>query len=134
VSDTTSSNARQIAALFEGIAESVENYRDQNYSALGPKGRAALDSVLQHLYDLHDRFTGIAIQRTLEFAQEQVDQIIDVTKRAETALKHLRTTQKIIQIASSIAELGEAITTADYGAIPEAIKSASDALSNDSDD
>jgi len=114
--------------MYESMAETVERYRDQHYSALTAEQRAALDTALQRLYDTHDRFTAIAIRNTLDALGDQLREITTITSRAAESLKHLKTAERIIKIVAAAAELAEAITAANYGAIPDAIATAASAL------
>lgn len=114
--------ARQLASLFSRISESLDAYRNRYFAELTPEQRDELEDRIQQLDDIHDGFTAIAIQDTLNSIKGDLDQITTATTQAQQSLRHLNTVAQIIKVASAASELGQAIVTADYGAIPQAIK------------
>ncbi len=117
----TADQARQLANLFSRMSETVDAYRTQHFAELAPEERDELEDRIQQLDDIHDDFTAIAIEDTLNSIKGDLDRIANVTTQAQQALHHLNTVAAIIKVASAASELGEAIVTADYGAIPQAI-------------
>ncbi len=125
--------ARKLAASFAGLAAQVEAYRDSHLSELTKKQQAFLDRVSQGLEDAHDKFVGIAIQETLDSIAGDVKQLDVVTDDAKRALNHLNSVSEGLKIAAGLADLSAAIVTADYGAIPSAIKGIADAVAKKTD-
>lgn len=113
--------ARQLAALFSRFSESVDAYRTQYFAQLTPEERHQLEGRIQQLDDIHDRFTEIAIEDTLNSIKGDLDRITAATTQAQQSLAHLNTVADIVNVVSAASALGEAILTADYGAIPQAI-------------
>ncbi len=114
--------ARHLASLFSQMSETVDAYRTQAFAQLTPEERNQLEDGIQQLDDIHDAFTAIAIEDTLNSIEGDLDQITTVTTQAQQSLRHLNTVAQIVKVVSAASELGEAIVTADYGAIPQAIK------------
>jgi len=125
--------ARRLAASFAGLAAQVEAYRDSHVSELTNRQQAFLDDVAQALDDAQDKFVGIAIQETLDSIAGNVKQLEAVTQDAKHALNHLNSISEGLKIAAGLAGLAGAIVTADYGAIPSAIKGIADAVANKTD-
>lgn len=125
--------ARQLADLFASMSETVDNYRLQHFETLTPSQREDLEQTIQRLDDLHDEFTSAAIADTLNAIRSDLDQIAAVTTDAQQALKHLNDFATIVNIVAAATELGEDIATADYGAIPQAIKDIAQAIPQKSD-
>lgn len=125
--------ARQLADLFSQMAETVDAYRTQHFEKLTADERNQLEQVIQHLDDIHDQFTAIAIQDTLNSIREDLGQIRVLTTQAEQSLRHLNTVAEIVKVISATAELGQDIFTADYGAIPQAIKDLAQAVAETAD-
>jgi len=124
---------RQVAAEFQRMSEAVDDFRQQHFDALTADQRARLEQFVQRLDDIHDQLTGLAIDKTLDALRGDLDRIASVTTQAQQALKHLNTVAEIVKIVSAAAELGQAIATADYGAIPQAIEDIVQALPQKSD-
>ncbi len=125
--------ARQLAGFFAALARQVEAYRDSHASELTTEQQEFLDSVSQQLDDTHDKFISIAIQNTLDAMAGDVQQLESVTQKAKDALQHLNTVSEGLKIAAGLADLCGAIMTADYGAIPSALKGITDAISKKTD-
>jgi spore maturation protein SpmA len=120
--------ARQLADLFANMAQEIDAYREQHFNDLSVPQRTILEDAIQKLDDAHDTFTSIAIQDTLNALPDDISQIAAITTQAQKTLKHLNEVAKIVSIASSLAGLAMAITTADYGLIPTAIVSIANVL------
>lgn len=124
---------RQVAAQFEHMAEAVDDFRQQHFDELTADQRARLEQFVQQLDDIHDQITALAIDKTLDALRGDLDRIASATMQAQQALKHLNTVAEIVKVVSAAAELGEAIATADYGAIPQAIEDIVQAVPHQSD-
>jgi hypothetical protein len=119
----TDDQAQRLADLFTKLAGDVDNFRSAHYDELSFARRAELEDKIQQLYDFHDRFAGDAIQNTLNAMQGDLSQITNATGQAERALQHLKTVQQVVSIVAAAATVAEDIVTADYGAIPEDVRS-----------
>ncbi len=95
---------------------------------LSPQRRAELEEQIQQLYDFHDQFAGDAIQKTIDAMQGDLDKLTSVTRQAKDALQHLKSIEQVVNIVSAAATLAEDIVSADYGAIPEAVRSLAQAV------
>jgi len=115
--------AQQLADLFTKLAGEVDAFRNAHYDELSSGQRADLENKIQQLYDFHDQFAGDAIQNTLKAMQGDLSQIARVTSQAEQALQHLKTVEQVVKIVSAASTLAEDIVLADYGAIPEDLRS-----------
>lgn len=124
---------RQLAGLFSQMSETVDAYRTQHFTQLTPEERDRLEQLIQQLDDIHDGFTAIAIQDTLNAIRDDLNQITTVTTEAQQSLHHLNTVAHVLKVVSAAAELGSAIITADYGAIPQAIKDLAQAIPQTAD-
>lgn len=129
----TADQARQLADLFSQMAATVDAYRAHNFKQLSLDDRERLEQLIQQLYDIHDSFTSIAIQRTLDAIGKDLSEIAHVTKDAEESLRHLNTVAHIVKIVAAAAELAQDIFTADYGAIPLGIKNLAQAIPKTAD-
>lgn len=118
----TADQARELAALFSQMADTVDAYRTQHFSELSLQDRVRLEEKIQQLEDIHDRFEALAIGDTLQAIQTDLNQITAVTTQAKDSLKRLETVRQIIGVVSAAAELGADIASGDYGAIPQAIE------------
>jgi len=118
----TTDQVRQLADLFSSMSGTVDGYRNQHFDELAPEERLRLEQLFQQLSDLHDQFTALAIENTLNGIQGDLAQIVTVTSQAKQSLQHLKTVAEITSLVSAAAELGAAVSTGDYGAIPRAIK------------
>ena len=114
--------ARQLAALFAQMCDSVDAYRTHHFGELTAEERERLEQQIQRLQDVHDDLTSTAIQDTLAAIKGDLDHIILVTSQAQQTLAHLNTFAEVIKIVSAASELGEDIAIADYGAIPQALE------------
>ncbi len=125
--------ARQLASLFSEMSETVDAYRTQHFDQLTAEERERLEQFIQQLDDIHDGFTAVAIQQTLDAIRGDLDRITEVTAKAQQSLRHLNTIAEIAKVVSAAAELGEAILTGDYGAIPQSIQDVVQAVSQPAD-
>ena len=123
--------ARQLADLFAQAAKAIDDYRAQHLKQLTPQQRMDLEEAIGKIDDVHDECTADAIAATLESIQSDLDRIAGVTAQAQQALQHLETVEKVTKIASAVAELGAAIMSGNYGAIPSAIEDVADAAKKD---
>jgi hypothetical protein len=114
--------ARQLANLFATMAEDVDDYRTKHFSELTLAQRTVFEDAIERLDDAHDDFTSVAIDATLNSIEKDLPQIAAITTQAGEALQHLKNVAAVAKIASSLAALAAAITTADYGLIPGAIE------------
>ena len=124
----TADQLRQLAELFSKMSETVDGFRTQHFEQSTPEERLRLEQLFQQLCDLHDQFTTLAIDSTLQELESQLADIVSVTSEAQHALQHLNTVAEITGLVSASAQLGADILTADYGAIPRAIKDIVQAL------
>lgn len=124
----TADQVRELADLFTKMSETVDAYRTQHFEELAPDERLRLEQLFQQLCDLHDQFTALAIEDTLEAIQSDLDDVVTVTGQAQRALQHLTKISELASLVSAAVELGAEITTADYGAIPSALKDLVQAL------
>lgn len=113
--------ARKLADLFAESSKAVDDYRVQHLNELTGDQRTRLEQLIQKFDDAHDECTADAIEDTLNQVQSDLDQIARVTGQAQQALKHLNTIQQVVNLASAISELAEAIMTGDYAGIPSAV-------------
>jgi uncharacterized protein YgbK (DUF1537 family) len=119
----TDDQAQELADLFTKLAGEVDAFRNAHYDELSSELRAHLESKIQQLYDFHDQFAGDAIQNTLNAMQGDLSQIVRVTTQTQQALQHLKTVEQVVKIVSAASTLAEDIVLADYGAIPEDLRS-----------
>jgi hypothetical protein len=115
-------DAQQLCDLFTRLATEVDAFRTAHYDELSPQRRGELEEQIQQLYDFHDKFAGDVIQSTLNSTQGDLAKLIRVTQQASDALKHLETVERAVNIASAAANLAQAITSAGYGQIPDAVR------------
>lgn len=106
----------------------VDDYRSRHFDELAPEERLRLEQLFQELCDIHDQFTVLAIEETLQGVQADLDEIVSVTGEAQRSLEHLNKIAEITALVSATVELGTDITTADYGAIPQALREIAQAL------
>ncbi len=118
----TADEVRQLADLFSKMSGTVDDYRTQHFDALAPDERLRLEQLFQQLCDLHDQFTALAIEDTLQAMQSDLKNIVSVTREAQSSLQHLQKIADIANLVSATVELGADITTGDYGAIPSALQ------------
>lgn len=125
--------ARNLAALFAQTSEAVDDYRTRHLNQLTVDQRTRLEQIIQKLDDAHDECTADAIADTLNQMQSDLGQIAKVTGQAQHALKHLNTVQEVVNVASAISELAEAIMTGDYAGIPSALVDIGQTISKKAD-
>ncbi len=118
----TADQIRQLAQVFTEMSSAVDNYRTQHFDELDTAERLRLEQLFQELCDLHDDFTALAIQNTLDGIQSDLNHVVEVTTEAKQSLAHLNTIAEITKLVSATLELGAAISSGDYGAIPSALK------------
>lgn len=124
----TTDQLRQLASFFSGMSATVDEYRNQHFEQLAPEERLRLEQLFQQFCDIHDEFTALAVGDTLEGIASDIDTIVSVTGEAERSLRHLTKIAEISNILAATAELAADITSADYGAIPRAIQTLTEAL------
>ncbi|MBV8895263.1 MAG: hypothetical protein JO051_02045 [Acidobacteriaceae bacterium] len=129
----TADQPQQLADLFTKLAAEVDAFRNAHYDDLSPRQRADLEAQIQQLYDFHDQFCGEAIQNTIDALQGDLTQLTNVTYQASDALKHLRSVAQIINIVSAASTVVSDIMAADYGAVPDAVRSLVQAVQPPSD-
>ncbi len=115
------------------MASTLDDYRTRHFDKQAPEERLRLEQLFQQLCDLHDQFTALAIQTTLEAIEPDLVSIVTVTSEAQRSLAHLHTIMEITNLVSATTELGADVLIADYGAIPRAIKDIMQALPKRSD-
>ncbi len=118
----TADEVRQLADLFSKVSGTVDDYRTQHFDALAPDERLRLEQLFQQLCDLHDQFTALAIEETIQAMQLDLKKIVSVTSEAQSSLRHLQKIADIANLVSATVGLGVDITTGDYGAIPSALQ------------
>ena len=129
----TADQAQQLADLFTKLAGEVDGFRNEHYDDLSAQQRADLEAQIQRLCDFHDQFCGDAIQNTIDALQGDLTHLRNVTQQATDALKHLKSVAQVINIVSAASSVVSAIVTADYGAIPDALRSLVQAVQPPSD-
>ena len=123
---------RELANVFSRMSETVNDYRNLHFETLAPEERLRLEQLFQQLCDIHDQFTALAIEDTLQSIQSDLQHIVSITSEAEEALRHLQTIAEIANLISATVELGTNISTGDYGAIPHALQDIVQAMSKKS--
>jgi hypothetical protein len=126
--DNSADDARQLAVLFAGVAQDVDEYRSSHLRELTPKVRAQLEDALQQLDDANDNLASGAARKTLRAIEEDLDEISAVATQARQALKKVKNSSSVANVAASIAALALAIASADAGSIPAALEDVSEAL------
>ncbi|HEY3938425.1 MAG TPA: hypothetical protein VGL97_13405 [Bryobacteraceae bacterium] len=104
------------------MAEDIDDYRTKHFNELSPAQCTVFEDAIERLDDAHDDFTSVAIKATLNSIEKDIPKIAAITTQAGDALQHLKNVAAVAKIASSLAALAAAVTTADYGLIPGAIE------------
>ncbi|HMF77190.1 MAG TPA: hypothetical protein VK604_16145 [Bryobacteraceae bacterium] len=126
--NSSADDARHLADLFASMAQDVDDYRGNHLRELTPTLRAKLEDAVQQLDDAHDNFTSATIRKTLDEIADDLDEISAITTLARQAVKQIKNTAKVANVAASVAALALAITSADYGAVPSALEDVTQAL------
>lgn len=114
--------ARELAAQFLQLSMAVDQFRHDHFPELTPELRARLKDQAQHLDDLSDHFTAVAIGVTLLAIQDDLDNIRSVTAQARQAVRTIQKIEKVASIVSAGVALGAAIFAGDPGNIAAATK------------
>ena len=120
MSDSTDQSQR-LADFFTNLAGEVDAFRNAHYDELGPGGRAELEEKIQQLYDFHDQFAGDVVQNAIDAVQGDLGGLEQVTQQASESLQQLESIEKVANIVSAASALAQAILTAGYGQIPDAV-------------
>ena len=126
--DSNADDARQLAVLFAGVAQDVDEYRSRHLRELTPKVRAQLEDAIQQLDDANDNLASGALRKTLREIEDDLDEISAVATQARQTLKKVNNTSSAANVAACMAALALAIASADAGAIPVALEEVTEAL------
>jgi hypothetical protein len=126
--DSSADDARQLAVLFAGVAQDVDEYRSRHLRELTPKVRAQLEDAVQQLDDANDNLASGTLRKTLREIEDDLDEISAVATQARQTLKKIKNTSTAGNVAASVAALALAIASADAGAIPGALEHVTEAL------
>jgi predicted RNA-binding protein with PIN domain len=126
--DSSADDARQLAVLFAGVAQDVDEYRSRHLRELTPKVRAQLEDAVQQLDEANDNLVSGAVRKTLREIENELDEISAIATQARQTLKKVKNTSSAANVAASVAALALAIASADAGAVPGALEDVTEAL------
>jgi len=115
--DTSAEQARQLAELFAGLAESVDHFREANAAGLADTQLDSLVNTANLFESLSDQENVRSLAVTLAQVQSSVDAIIAATKDARQAVKTINRIQCVFSILDSAAALASAIAGGRIGDI-----------------
>ena len=117
----TSEQVTSIAKLLNRIANSVEGYRDQNYSQMSSAQRSDIENLRDQILEQSNKLYTESTILVMDDVQNSLAIIEKVTSEIQETYKNLQNIQKAIDIASSVLNLGAAILSKNLPAIGKSI-------------
>lgn len=120
--------ARELAAQFNSLADTLMNYRLDNFGELTSARRAELRQLETRFRDFSNDFTDLAINLTLEDVESDLKAIGEATKKAKGAIKSLQKVRDVVKVATAAFKLGAAVITGNAQAIASAVQGVASAI------
>jgi len=108
----TSEQVNQLAGHFLSMAQSIEEFRSQNFVNLSPDQNQNIKDFHSIILDCADRLYTLSASLVLEDVDASLAKIGEVTNRMNTTVSALKNVQKAIDIAASVVALSKAILAA----------------------
>lgn len=129
----TSDQAQLLSQLFHDLAAAIEDFRGQQATVLSDQQQLQLESFQNRCLQFSNRFAAMSL-----FAQEQdldatLQQIADSTKQACDAIRTIGIVDKVLEIATAAAVLGESIVTLNPDSIGSGIKGLFSAITGENE-
>ena len=117
----TSEQVTSIAKLLNRIANSIEEYRDQNYSRMSSAQRSVIENLRDQILEQSNKLYTESTILVMDEVQNSLAIIEKVTLEMQETYKNLQNIQKAIDVASSVLNLGAAILSKNPTSIAKSI-------------
>ncbi len=128
MANITQEQALQIARVFAGFANTVEDYRFTHFDDLNDLQEANLRNVESTLRTISNDFLNMGINLALDDVQSALDGLGSITTLLNNDLKTLQDVNKALQVVGVLMQLGIAFATGNPAGIASAIGSTVTAL------
>ena|SRR5829696_9489837 len=117
--DITLAQANELADKYKDLADSIKKQHLEKLKLrqLTPAESEKLDDAEFDARDLCSKFTTLAVALVIDDTVASLEQLSEVTDKANAAIKHLASVNKVINIATSAVKLGVAVMSQNPGAI-----------------
>jgi hypothetical protein len=119
--DWTPLDLKNLAALFDDMADAVLTYRKQNGSTLSDAEKSDLTTQFGELISTAEKLEEMAVEGALANVGTDVKNLQNATHDAIAALQTIADVQKALSVAVAAVALGVAITTENPGTIGTAL-------------
>ena len=113
----TSEQVNQLAGHFLSMAQSIEEFRSQNFTNLSPAQNKDIKDFHTIILDCADNLYTLSATLVLEDVAASLAKIGEVTNRMKTLVTTLKNVQKAIDIAASVVTLSKSILAGNLPAI-----------------
>jgi hypothetical protein len=121
--DLTLDQANQLADKYKDLADSIlkQNLEKLRLKQITPAESEKLDEAESEARRLCSLFTTEAVGMIIDDTVASLEQLSEVTDKANKAIKHLASVNKVINIATSAVKLGVAVMSQNPGAITSSL-------------
>lgn len=126
MANLTSEQANMLSNDFLGLAQSIGDYRYQNWNELSDVQNKQLGSFQRSILNAGEDILALSTVLVMNDVDTSLNRINTITSQIKSNIKFLKNIQKVINVASAIATLGSGIISKD----PQAISSGLDAVMN----
>ena len=117
--DLTLEQANELADKYKALADSIlkRNLEKLRLKQITPAESEKLDEAEADARNLCSRFTTEAVGLIIDDTVASLEKLNEVTDKANDAIKHLATVNKVINVATSAVKLGVAVMSQNPAAI-----------------
>ncbi len=118
----TSDQAQQLGQLFHDLGAAIVDFRAQQATVLSEEQEFQLEGLQNKCIQFSNRFTAMSLFAQEEDLDATLQEIAKSTKQAEGAIRTIGIVDRVMQIATAAAVLGESIVSLNPDSIGSGIK------------
>lgn len=117
----TAKQVNELANNFLALAQSIGDYRYQNFDNLTKPQNQKLREAHRRILDYSDHLFTLSATLVMEDVQASLTSIGEITEQINSTYKTLQNVQKAINVAASVVTLGASILSKNPQAIVDSI-------------
>src|SRR5579863_1142086 len=118
----TSDQAQMLSQLFHDLGAAIVDFRSQHATVLSDQQQFRLEGFQNKCFQFSNRFAAMSLFAQEEDLDATLQEIAKGTKQAEGAIRTIGIVDKVLQIATAAAVLGESIVSLNPDSIGSGIK------------
>lgn len=120
----TAQQASSLANNFLGLAQSIGDFRYDNWTTLSKSDNQKLGALQRSILNYGEDVLALSTVLVMNDVADSLTRVNDITAQIKSTIQKLKNIQKVINVATAIVSFGAAIITKD----PQAINTSLDGV------